>query len=82
MNKTLLQLTQVMEIARAVTTVLVKNDVNMFGYQSKALYFLKYLSVKSNILFNVMDIVSQLKDEGIPITTPFFMTKSILVIYI
>ena len=53
-----------------------------FGYQIKALYFLKYLSMKSDILFNVMDIVSQLKDKGIPITVPFCMTKSALFIYI
>ena len=40
------------------------------------------MSVKSDILFNVMDIVSQLKDKGIPITVPFCMIKIVLYIYI
>ena len=52
--------------------------INMFGYQIKALYFLKYLSVKLDIFFNVMDIVSQLKNKGIPINVPFCMTKIVL----
>ena len=56
--------------------------ITMFGYQSKALYFLKYVFVKTDIFFNVMDIVSQLKDKGIPITVPFCMTKIVLFIYI
>jgi len=37
---------------------------------------------KSDILFNVMDIVlSQLKYKGLPIRVPFCMTKSLLFIY-
>ena len=40
------------------------------------------MSVKSYIFFNVMDIVSRLKDKGIPITVPFCMTKNVLFIYI
>ena len=40
------------------------------------------MSVKSDILFNVMHIVSQLKDKGIPITVPFCMTKIVLYIYV
>ena len=54
--------------------------INMFGYQSKALYFLKYLSMKSDTLFNVMELVSQLKDKAIPITVPFCITKTVLFI--
>ena len=77
MNTTFLKITQVMELALAVTTVRAK-IITMFGYQSKALYWLKYFSVKLDILFNVMDIVSQLKDKGITITVPFCMTKTVL----
>ena len=44
--------------------------------------FLKYMYVKSDILFNVMDIVSQLKEKGIPINIPFCMTKNVFYIYI
>ena len=40
--------------------------------------FLKYLSVKSDVFLNVMDIVSQLKDKGILVTIPFCMEKSVL----
>ena len=40
------------------------------------------MSVKSDILFNVMDIVSKLKDKGIPIIVPFCMIDTILFIYI
>ena len=36
---------------------------------------------KLDILFNVMDIVSQLKDKGFPIIVPFCMTKSLFFIY-
>jgi len=36
---------------------------------------------KSGILFNVMDIVSQLKDKGLPKTIPFCIKKSLLLIY-
>ena len=55
--------------------------INVFGYQSKELNFLKYLSVKSEILFNVMNIVSQLEDKGLPIKISFCMTESLLLIY-
>ena len=36
---------------------------------------------KRDILFNIMDIVSQWKDKGLPITIPLCMTKSLLLIY-
>jgi len=79
-NKTFLQITQVMEVARALTMILMEND-ERFGYQCNLLYFLKWLSVKIIHFVNVMDIVSQLKDKGLPITIPFCMTKSLLLIY-
>ena len=63
-NKTFLQITQVMEVARELTTILVRND-DLLGYQCNLLYFLKCLSLKSNILFNVINIVPQLKYKGI-----------------
>ena len=81
-NKTFLKITQVMKVAWAMRLVPTKNNDQYVRYQSKALYFLKYLCVKLDILFNVMDIVSQLKDGGLPITIPFCMTKSVLFIYI
>ena len=80
-NKAFLKTTQVMEVALAVTTVQVKNDDHYVWISKQGVvFFLKYLSVKSDILFNVMEIVSQLKDKGIPITVPFCMTKSVLFI--
>ena len=39
-NKTILQTTQVMEVARALTTVPINND-DLFGFQCNLLYFLK-----------------------------------------
>ena len=69
-----------MEVALAVTTVQPKNDDHYVWISKQDVVFFKYYRVKSDILFNVMDIVSQLKDKGIPITVPFCMTKTVLYI--
>ena len=82
MNKTFLQITQVMQVARAVTTIPMKNDDQYVWISKKGIVFFEIFVVKSNILFNVMDIVSKLKDKGIPIIVPFCMKKSALFIYI
>lgn len=39
-NKKFLQITEVMEVARALTVVPMKND-GLFGYQQNLMYFLK-----------------------------------------
>ena len=38
--------------------------------------------MKSDILFDVMDIVSQLKDKGMRITVPFCTINTVLYIYV
>ena len=70
-----------MEVDPAVTAVQANNDKNYVWISKHGVVFLKYLSVKSNILFILMDIVFQLKDKGILITVPFCMTKTVLYIY-
>ena len=80
-NKTFVQITQVIEVARALTTIPTKNDDHYIWISMQAILWNNCLW-KSNILFNVMDIVSQLKDKGIRIIVPFCMIKSVFYIYI
>ena len=72
-----------MEVARAVTAIQAKNDDHYVWISKQGVLFFEiYMSVKSYILSNVMDTVSQVKDKGIPITVPFYMIKIVLYIYI
>ena len=72
-----------MEVARAVTIVQEKNDDRyVLDIKTRRYIFFKYLFVETNILFNVMDIMSQLKEKWIPIIVPFCMKKTILYIYV
>ena len=81
-EQNILKITQVMEVALAVTTVQVKNDDHYVWISKKGVLFFEiYMSVKLDILFNVMDIVSQLKDKGIRIIVPFCMIKTVFYIY-
>ena len=72
-----------MEVAQAVTTVPTKND-DQYVWISKQgiLFFEIFVCEIRQFFFNVIDMVSLLKDKGIPITIPFCMTKSVLYIYI
>ena len=80
MNKTFLKITEVMEVALAVTTVQAKNDDHSVWISKKGIVFFENIPVNSDILSNVMDIVSQLKDKGISIIVPFCMTNIVLFI--
>ena len=72
-----------MEVSLAVTEVQENNDDHYVWISKQGVLFFEiYMSMKSDILFNVMDIVSQLKDKGIPIIVPFCMIKIVLYIYI
>ena len=80
--KTFLQIAQVMEVAWALTVVPVKNvDQYIWISMQVVVFFWNNCLWKLDILFNVMDIVSQLKDKGLQITFPFCMTMSLLFIY-
>ena len=58
-NKTFLKITQVIEVSLAVTLVQANNDDHYVWTSKEAILFFEiYISVKSDILFNVMDIVS------------------------
>ena len=82
MNKKFLKITQVMKVAQTMTIVQAKNDDHYVWISKQSILFFEiYMSMKSDILFNVMDIVFQLKDKGIPITVPFCMKKIVLYIY-
>ena len=70
-----------MEVDLAVTTVQVKNDDHYVWISKQGVVFFEIFIYEIG-LFNVMDIVSQLKDKGIPITVPFCMTKIVLYIYV
>ena len=67
-----------MEVALAVTAVQAKNDDHYVWISKQGIVFFENMSVKLDILFNVRDIVSQLKDKGLPITIQFFMKKTLI----
>ena len=81
-SKTFLQITQVMEVARVVTAIPMKNDDQYIWISMQAIVFFEiFVCENQTFLFNVMDILSQLKDKGLPITIPFCMTQILLFIY-
>ena len=67
-----------MEVALAVTTVQEKNDDHYVWISKQGIIFFKIFVYEIRHLFNVTDIVSQLKDKGIPIIVPFCMTNTVL----
>ena len=82
MNKTFLQITQVIEVTQAMTTFPTNNDDQYVWISKQGVVFFEIFVYEIKHFFNVMDIVSQLKDKGIKINVPFCMTKSVLFIYI
>ena len=72
-----------MEVPWASTKIATKN-VDQYVWISKQgiVFFEIFISEIRHFFYYVMDIVSQLKDRGIPITIPFCMKKSVLFIYI
>ena len=71
-----------MEVTRALTTIPVKSDDQYIWISIQVVVFFEIIVCeKLDIFFNVMDIVSQLKDKGLPISVDqFCVTKSLLFI--
>ena len=69
-NKTFGQITQLMQVDRALIRVPTKNDRSIFIFYVNASWciFWNISLWKVDILYNVLNIVSKLKDNGLPIT--------------
>lgn len=81
-NKTFLHITQVMEVSRALTIVPTKNDDKYISISMQAIAFFEtFVCENYTILFNVMVILFQLKENGLHIAVPFCMTKNLLFMY-
>jgi hypothetical protein len=81
-NKSLFQITQVMEVARALKKVPAKNDDQYIWISMQVVVFFEIIVCESQtFFFNVMKIVSRLKENGLPISVPFCMKKTLLFIY-
>ena len=68
-KKTFNQITQVMQVDRTLTTIPMKNDdPYILDVNASCCIFWDNCMWKSNILYNVLDIVSELKDNMLPIS--------------
>ena len=66
-NKTSVQITQVMQVAQALKTIPTKND-DQYNWMLMQVVVSFEIIICENQTFYIMDIVSQLKDNGSPIS--------------